>query len=195
MRHVAPNNELTKRSKMRLVQVLSCCLFLIAASCARQEQVKEGQGADNSPLEFVQSFYNWYVPLALELHPERPALELALERRSSSFAPALARALEADLKAAAAEPDYIVGIDFDPFLASQDPCERYEVGRIHRDGQTYLAEIHRVCEGERRTEPDIVAELVPGGGLWLFANFRYPDVRSDLLSELGSLRRSREEQP
>src|SRR5207244_1798701 len=97
-------------------------------------------------------------------------------------------ALKQDLEESAKNPDEVVGLDFDPFLATQDPCERYEVGAATRKGKDFLVEIHGVCAGKKHDKPDVIAELVPKGNSWVFANFRYPTERSDLLKVLKSLR-------
>lgn len=103
----------------------------------------------------------------------------------------LARALKEDFEAQSREKDEIVGIDYDPFLNSQDPCERYEVGKATRQGANYRVEVYAVCGGKKHDKPDVIAELAPKGGSWVFANFHYPGENTDLLRVLKELRQQR----
>src|SRR5262245_41509392 len=85
--------------------------------------------ADDSALaassrEFVQKFYKSYVPKALAGHTG-PAWQFAIDNMSASFDGGLLEALKDDLAAQAqSSGDDIVGLDFDPFLNSQDPAKR-----------------------------------------------------------------------
>ena len=145
---------------------------------------------------FVESFYDWYVPQALS-HSSVPAPEFALKQRSSVFNPHLAAALREDFAAQAKSPGEIVGLDFDPFLSGQDPCEQYEVGKITQKAGTYSVDIYAICSGKKSSVPDVVAELIHPGTGWEFINFRYPDAAkqfpksADLLSILKMLREER----
>ena len=47
------------------------------------------------------------------------------------------RRLREDAKAQAKVKGEIVGLDSDPFLASYDPCERYEVGTVTQSGEHF----------------------------------------------------------
>ncbi|MHB8540507.1 MAG: hypothetical protein ACYDCD_06140 [Candidatus Acidiferrales bacterium] len=70
----------------------------------------------------------------------------------------------------------IVGLDFDPFLASQDPGKRYQVGRVTRDGDSYRVEVFGVRFGRKSEKVDVVPEVVRKKGHWLFVNFHYPNA-------------------
>ena len=83
-------------------------------------------------------------------------------------------------------------MDFDPFLASQDPCDRYEVGAATRQGPSYLVDIHGAGGCEKHDKPDVVAELVLRSGTWMFVNFHYPPDSGDLLTVLRLLREDRQ---
>src|ERR1051325_600832 len=76
--------------------------------------------------DFVQEFYSWYVPVAAKSRSGR-ASDLALSSLASAFESSLVRQLKEDSDAQAKVSGDIVGLDFDPFLAAQDPCQRYEV--------------------------------------------------------------------
>ncbi len=54
----------------------------------------------------------------------------------------LSKLLEEDA-VAQAHCGEIVGIDFDPFLLTQDPAEKYEVGAIGQNGRHYMAKVYR----------------------------------------------------
>jgi hypothetical protein len=52
-----------------------------------------------------------------------------MEKQGSQFESGLLAALKEDVAAQAAAKGEIVGLDFDPFLNTQDPAESYEVGQ------------------------------------------------------------------
>lgn len=142
------------------------------------------------PRQFVQGFYDWYVPFAAA-HTNGPAWDALPAAREQSFSPELLAALRKDAAVQAAGDD-IAGLDYDPFLNSQDPCERYEAGPATRDGAGYRVEVFGVCGGERHATADVVAELRPRGRTWVFANFRDPARDGgDLLSMLRRLEKDR----
>jgi hypothetical protein len=151
----------------------------------------------NSLRAFVQSFYDWYVPLVGST-TSRKATIIALRDRPTALDLDLALALKQDEKAQEKQDKIdgsIVGLDFDPFLSSQDPCEKYVVGNISKKGNRYFAEIYSVCSGEKGPKPDLVAELAFKDASWVFVNFHYPDLRCDLLGILERLRKQRHESP
>jgi ribosomal protein L21E len=150
------------------------------------------QQLSDSARDFAQKFYSWYVPIALNEHAG-PASDLALKHRSSAFSPELLRALKEDSAAQANSPGEIVGLDFDPFLNSQDPEDRYEVGKVTRKGDSYWVEVYGVRSGKRMEPVAVLAELVRRNGHWTFVNFHYPGPHgTDLLSLLKRLREERQ---
>src|SRR5262245_28119445 len=72
----------------------------------------------------AQHVYDWYVPIEHNNNGSDP-IARALKDRAAEFDPQLAQALKDDLAAQAKVSDDIVGIDFDPFLAAQDPSDSY----------------------------------------------------------------------
>jgi len=143
-----------------------------------------------SSREFVRKFYESYVPKALAGHAG-PAWQFAVDNMSASFDSGLLEALKDDLAAQAQSTgDDIVGLDFDPFLNTQDPAERYEVGSARQEGTKYLVDVYPVMSGKRSEEPGVVPELVYENGHWLFVNFRYPGA-DDLLTILRLMKASR----
>jgi hypothetical protein len=105
----------------------------------------------------------------------------------------LLQMLTDDFEAQERNKDEIVGLDFDPFLGAQDPCERYKVASISRKNQSYWVAIHGIGGCEKHPNADLQAEVVPKGETWEFANFHYLGVYpTDLRTVLAKLRRDRE---
>jgi hypothetical protein len=169
--------------------VLYYLLFLVlqASSAHADDAALAASGRD-----FVQKFYDAYVQQALA-DSAVPASQFAIDHLSASFAPDLLAALKDDAAAEAKSSDEIVGLDFDPFLNSQDPAERYEAGSATQQGTSYLVDVYSVTDGKRSQDPAVVAELVYEDGHWLFANFRYPG-NDDLLTVLKTLKADRDSQ-
>jgi hypothetical protein len=159
-------------------------MFLVAPVFA--QEAKEPAGLR----EFVQGFYRWYVPIALKDN-KVPASDIALKKRPAAFGAELLKALREDSEAAANAPGEIVGIDWDPFLDSQDPDDDYEVGRIVKKGETYRADIHGVESGKKSTEPDVIAEVGKENGHWVFLDF-YSTDGTGLRAALKSLKEDRQ---
>ncbi len=155
--------------------------------------IREGQDSAESLQRFVQTFYDWYVPIARASH-QAPAWDLALKQKSTAFSAELARALREDSVAQSKSVGQIVGLDFDPFLNSQDPGNRYEVGGIANKGGTYWVDIFRKRSDTGIRNADVVAELTFKDGHWFFVNFHYPKG-ADLLGILRLLREARRKPP
>jgi len=88
----------------------------------------------------------------------------------------------------------LVGLDFDPFVGSQDPADHYEAGKSHLEGNRCSVEVwsaSRNDAAEKSDKPDVVAVLAQESGRWRFVNFKYPQLNSDLLSELAELAKER----
>jgi hypothetical protein len=178
-----------------------CCglLFFLAVPGSLLAQGKSS-GDIRSCRAFVQEFYDWYMRLpenATATNDQRPADEIALKQRKSIFSAELSRRLQKDYESADKAPGELVGLDFDPFLNSQDPDQRYVAGRIRLQGSSYWADVYGVADGNKRERPDVVAELVFENGRWLFLNFHYPDCKPrrscNLLSILKQLEQQRQQ--
>ncbi len=140
----------------------------------------------------VARFYTWYVPLAS--HTTGADMR-ALRDSRWHFDPALAKALRADLAAAARSPDEIVGLDMDPFLNSQDPCDRYAPIGVRHQGGNYFVAVRGSGGCAARAEADVTVQLVFRGGNAVFLNFLYSSKpKDDLLSLLATLAASRSRQ-
>lgn len=97
---------------------LACCAILAASPARLGAQT----AADTAQVRaFAQAFYNWYVPIAF--HGYRDSTDV-LRHRPLVLTRELRTALREDAAADARSRDP-GGINFDPFLFSQDPCERH----------------------------------------------------------------------
>lgn len=167
-------------------------LLVIANVLFGQENQAQTQ---TSCHQFVQAFYDWYAPIAdASANPgtksESPVL-LALRSRRDSFTPGLRRLLIEDDRAQSKAHE-IVGIDYDPFLFSQDPCERYAAEKVTIRNDRCFVEVHPICQGQRREKADVTGELGYQNGHWVFIDFHYlQDESGSLLSNLEALRRER----
>jgi hypothetical protein len=137
----------------------------------------------------VADFYTWYVPLARST-PE--ADMRAIRERQASFSTGLVEALRADSIARAGSPSEVVGLDGDPFLNSQDPCDRYApIGASERDGR-FFVEILGSGGCASHTAADVTVEAMPTDHGLVFTNFVYSSKpRADLLSTLSDLAAAR----
>jgi hypothetical protein len=163
---------------------LWCVAFVVASGCAvAQSPAPTDQ---DSCRRFVQAFYDWYAPLTRK-ETSAPAWERALRERRDAFTLALWQALENDARAQAQAHGDIVGIDFDPFLGSQDPAAHYRVRQVTVQGGKCSAGIWQgIANGAAKSAPpDAVAELIHSDGHWRFTNVRYPELKTDLLTVLA----------
>jgi hypothetical protein len=160
-------------------------LVLIVLFAALPARSDDNQPPPSTSLQFVQQFYDYYLPKALV--PD--GLTSTLDKRKADFDEPLSRALRDDIEAQAKATDEIVGLDFDPFLNSQDPAERYEVVSFEKKGGKYDVTVYEVRDGKRSEQPIVIPELTYNGH-WRFVNFHYPNG-DDLLTVLQSLKANR----
>lgn len=174
-----------------------CVVLLTAATASAQKaSSKPAATPQQSCKAYVQKFYDWYVPAML--HPGSKVMsDAALDRKDFAFSPELRKALKDDLAASKKNSDEIVGLDFDPYLNTQDPAHRYVVGAVNMKDGFCLADAHGVEHGKRNAKPDVTAKLESRAGVWTFVNFLYPQSEkpedADLLAVLRTLREYREQ--
>ena len=192
---------------MRIVRLsLRVVLFLTPLGCHREASpttqraatteaadVSLGVPANDSIArtagQFTQAFYDWYAGVG-----ERS--DVAVRARPSGFAPQLLEALRLDFAAQSKNPDEIVGLDWDPFLDTQDPCNPYRVGQITRRGDTILVAVKGLCtDAAPHAGPDVIAEVGQAKGRWVFLDFRHVGDRGSLLQDLAALRQGRDSEP
>jgi len=176
---------------MRISRTTVCwsLVFFLATPCFLHAQEKNTQDMRKSCRDFVQGFYDWYVPKTLKDNPGNTS-DLALKYKSHAFSPELLRQLKEDSAAQAKVPGEIVGLDSDPYLNSQDPGERYVAGKITTKGDRCWVEVYGIWSGKKSEKPNVVPELMLKDVHWVFVNFHYPEF-GDLLSILKNLREGR----
>jgi hypothetical protein len=172
----------------RATFVLAFCLLGSSAVFAAGPSPSQTAASD-----FVQKFYDWYVPIAHK-PGNAPSSDQAVAKRGAAFDPPLLRALKIDAEAQRKSPDDIVGLDFDPFLNAQDFDDKYVVGNVTENGGVYLVSVYGVRNGKRAAKPDVVAELKVVKGSFQFTNFRY-GADGDLLGILKTLADERAHAP
>jgi hypothetical protein len=125
--------------------------------------------------QFVQVFYDWYVDRALRGDSSLNSWDRAVAERRSFFDDCIAAGLSIDSDARAKVDDRIVGLEFDPFLNSQDPADHYEARRVSHAGRHYFVEVVSVGANARSgTKPDVVVELRRTDTHWKFIDFYFP---------------------
>ena len=180
---------------MKMSTCIICCLLLMILACSLGAQDQDA--TSRSAHDFVQQFYSWYVPKVLNDH-HGLASDLALKDKGDEFSPELFQALKQDSDAQSKVEGYIVGLDFDPFLKTQDPCERYELGRVTQTGSTYWVEVYGICSGKKNAKPDVTCEVGQRDSRWEFVNFHYENLTkdypnsADLLATLKLLSKERQ---
>jgi hypothetical protein len=89
-----------------------------------------------------------------------------------------------------------VTADYDPFLNSQDPCDRYEARESKPLASGFAVAIYGSCANSPPTGPGVVAEVARGAHGWQFVNFRDPSMPDyDLLGQFKKVNREREAPP
>ena len=174
---------------MKFTQLLFCCFLLTLPISVRAES-GNGVNASDSVKAFVQRFYDWYVPKALNSRSES-AWSTAFKTKGRCFSPELRRKLREDSEVQAKVEGEIVGLDFDPFLNSQDPGGRYSVGKVVLKGENYFVDVHRVVAGKPEAKLTATAEVTGKNGQWYFLNFIYPGGHN-LLGILKALKDDRD---
>jgi len=160
---------------------------LLGALALLGGRIGEAHGRENaeSCRRFVTEYYAWYVKAT-----ENSGYEQALKRRPSSFSAELIRRLKQDIAAQAKTPGEISGLDFDPFLNTQDVAQKYVAGKVTRIGKRFRAEVSALWNGKKDPKPAVIPELVFERGRWVFVNFHYNGT-ANLLKILADLRKER----
>ncbi|HKO18695.1 MAG TPA: hypothetical protein VJU82_07395 [Acidobacteriaceae bacterium] len=148
---------------------------------------------------FVQRFYTWYTPVANK-GLQGPAWYTVLDQRPFLLSDTLLHALQTDRARQAKATGEIDGLDFDPFLAAQDPCGQYvasDSAVIMESDSAVIMEpaygvaVYGICDNERHAHPDVIAEVARRDTSWVFVDFLYPSLLGGhLLGILDSESRS-----
>jgi hypothetical protein len=156
-----------------IAMVFSCSLLLLPMSWTPAQPATTNLDTLKSVRDFVNEFYSWYV----SKEPYDYPLEQALKFRSHAFSPELFKALKDDVDAQA-KATLIVGLDFDPFLATNGRVwKSHELRGATQTGKAYRVEVFGVYPdsvSERPEVPDVVAEVSLSNEHWVFTNFLYP---------------------
>ena len=104
------------------------------------------------------------------------------------LSPKLKKLLDED-QAATAKEDGVGYLDFDPYLASQDPSPKFVVESVQVKNRRCDALVNGIQDGKK--EEKVMPELAKTGEKWRFVNFHYDDsddLVSGLMGELKSFR-------
>lgn len=127
----------------------------------------------DSVAEAVQHFYDWYVPRAAK-PGRRDMIMEAATHGPLQFDTTLVRWLRVDSTARARAVGEIDGLDSDPYLNAQDPCDTYRVGTATVTGPNARVSVvgHGGCAAHRTA--DVVVELKQSSGEWVVYDFLDP---------------------
>lgn len=198
---------------MRMGRIVAGCLLLAAvqvqsacgqtpretpnasasAAPATTASAETAMRADDDARRFVQEFFDWYA--AYSRRATGAAWDSVEVERPGTLGDDLVRALRVDAEGRAGREGEAAGLDFDPFLAAQDPCEHYEARAVETKGEAIHVAMHGTCADAREPGPDVVAVVTRHDGRWRIVNFRYPDSDADLLGVLAELKQMRDNPP
>lgn len=161
---------------MRAFRAILCWGVFFFLTCVSLKAQTTRAEADQASCQiFVQRFYDWYLPKALDTDTD--ALSLAMDKKRSSFSTELVQQVK-DARAEAWRREEVF-LDFDPILNTQDPSGRhYEIQNITSKGgrcQAGLSGFYHHTNVKNRATPDVVAELVMENDHWIFVDFHYPN--------------------
>lgn len=141
--------------------VLSPLPSAVAQDAGQQKQ-------EQSCKDFVQGFYNWYLgqsAVNAKSQTAGPAWDDVVRLRPQALTPELLTLLKADLAASEANHDDIVGLDWDPFLATQDPSTNFMVASAVVNNGRCNAVVNGIAHGKKRET--VMPELSPTGATWV----------------------------
>ncbi len=188
--------------KISALALAPALVLIMVTTCTAPVQAKPAASLQKSAVannakscsDFVQNFYNWYV-VQMNLKTGPASLDKILTMKPQSFSAELAKQLKADSAASAKVKDEIVGLDFDPILATQSDTNKYVAGAVTTKGATYLVPMFDRTENKIAKEPAVTAELIYSNGNFVFTNFHYQKtdipVNENLLGRLKTLRDDR----
>ena len=113
---------------VRNIAIAIIVVLALAISVVAQPEQQQATSTEALCRSFVQRFYDWYVPLALKDDVWR-AWDVAVRTKPEAFTPQLTRLIRQDT-AAQRKASELVGLDFDPFLNTQDSSEQFVVESV-----------------------------------------------------------------
>jgi hypothetical protein len=152
--------------------ILAAALSISAADVHAQQ--RSTADAD-SARRVVQRFYDWYVPRAANPRGRDMVLEAATHG-PVPFDPELVRWLRIDSTARARAKGEVDGLDGDPYLNAQDPCDTYSAQSAAPAAaeRVFMVMVlgHGGCAAHKR--PDIIVEISYRASRWTILEFRDP---------------------
>jgi hypothetical protein len=149
------------------------CVFACQAAAQQRPNI-----APDSVRKVVQRFYDWYVPRAAKPRG-RDMIMVAATHGPVAFDAELVRWLRIDSTARARAKGEVDGLDGDPYLNSQDPCDSYSAQNATAAGQSFMVPVLGKGGCEARKVPDIIVEIANRGGRWTILEFRDPNRRNE----------------
>ena len=162
--------------------MVSTRLTIVAATCIAAAALPAQKAPANAPTDsarrLVQQFYDWYVPRAANPRG-RDMFMFAATRGPVRFDPELVRWLRIDSTARARAKDEVDGLDGDPYLNSQDPCDAYSAKSTAASGAAFMVDVvgHGGCPDHERA--DVVVEIGHRNGRWTILEFRDPSRQNE----------------
>lgn len=166
----------------RVSTAFATVLLAAAGACVGESRPARVDAIDPAALTFVASFYDWFAAPQASGGGDRTFARVLEERAASLDAPLLA-ALREDRAAAERSRGELVGLEFEPFTANQDPCEAYSLGEAGQAAGRIRVPIFSVCNGQRLDAPSVTVEVERREARWVITNVFYADG-DDLLSLL-----------
>ena len=158
--------------------VRSLVLVLCVAGATAQAQKPRAATQNDSARALVQRFYDWYLPR--EANPRgRDLIMYAAVRGPLPFDAELVRWLRIDSTARARAKDEVVGLDGDPYLNAQDPCDQYSARSAVATDSSVLVSVIGRGGCSQHANPDVVVELARRHGRWTILEFRDPNRHNE----------------
>jgi hypothetical protein len=96
------------------------------------------------------------------------------------FSKKLFNALKEDSVAQTNAHGEIVGIDWDPFINSMDPGDRYVLGNVKQIDESFWVEVIGIWEIDKIKGVGVLAEVKQENGRWVFVDFHAPNGSTGL---------------
>jgi hypothetical protein len=160
MKHMRP-------FRLHLLAVAALCIGIPLSAQSPTTATKDSVG------RAVQAFYDWYLPRFAK-PGEEDVMMRAATHGPIPFDAALLHWLRVDSTARARAKDEIDGLDGDPYLNSQDPCDAYTVKTVRARGADLLVDVlgHGGCEAHNKA--DVTVVLGRESGRWTIREFLDP---------------------
>jgi hypothetical protein len=140
---------------------------------------------------FVQDLYNMYAKTVVG--SDLSVAEYANEKKPNLFSNAIKNGLKADEAAQVKYPDYIMDLEFDPFLNAQDTCEPYKTGKVTVVGKIYRVEVYGYgCDNHSALY--VIAAIEKQEDSWISVDFIYSG-RGDFFSALEAAKKEWQTKP